>query len=59
MQQALLGRQQGADRGYGYRLRSVEADEYEDAYSYTLYVDVGAVMQYSAYLNADFFGNNI
>ena len=45
--------------GYGYRLRSVEADEYEDAYSYTLYVDVGAVMQYSAYLNADFFGNNI
>ena len=45
--------------GYGYRLRSVEADEYEDAYSYILYVDVGAVMQYSAYLNADFFGNNI
>ena len=42
-----------------FRISQVEADEYEDAYSYTLYVDVGAVMQYSAYLNADFFGNNI
>ena len=38
-----------------FRLTSVEANEYEDAYSYILYVDVGAVMQYSAYLNAAFF----
>ena len=36
-------------------LTSVEANEYEDAYSYVLYVDIGAVMQYSAYLNAVFF----
>ena len=38
-----------------FRISQVEADEYEDAYSYILYVDVGAVMQYSAYLNAIFF----
>ena len=38
-----------------FRISQVEADEYEDAYSYILYVDVGAVMQYSAYLNAAFF----
>ena len=38
-----------------FRLTSVEANEYEDAYSYVLYVDIGAVMQYSAYLNAVFF----
>ena len=38
-----------------FRISQVEADEYEDAYSYILYVDVGAVMQYSAYLNAVFF----
>ena len=38
-----------------FRITHVEADEYEDAYSYILYVDVGAVMQYSAYLNAAFF----
>ena len=38
-----------------FRVTHVEADEYEDAYSYILYVDVGAVMQYSAYLNAVFF----
>ena len=38
-----------------FRIAHVEADEYEDAYSYILYVDVGAVMQYSAYLNAVFF----
>ena len=44
---------------FDFRISQVEADEYEDAYSYILYVDVGAVMQYSAYLNADFFGNNI
>ncbi len=37
-----------------FRISQVEADEYEDAYSYILYVDVGAVMQYSAYLNAVF-----
>ena len=37
-----------------FRLTSVEANEYEDAYSYVLYVDIGAVMQYSAYLNAVF-----
>lgn len=39
-----------------FRITHVEADEYEDAYSYILYVDVGAVMQYSAYLNAVFRG---
>ena len=38
-----------------FRISQVEADEYEDAYSYILYVDVGAVMQYSVYLNAIFF----
>ena len=38
-----------------FRLTSVEANEYEDAYSYVFYVDIGAVMQYSAYLNAVFF----
>ena len=38
-----------------FRVSQVEADEYEDAYSYILYVDVGAVMQYSVYLNAVFF----
>ena len=38
-----------------FRISQVEADEYEDAYSYVLYVDIGAVMQYSAYLNAVFF----
>ena len=38
-----------------FRISQVEADEYEDADSYILYVDVGAVMQYSAYLNAVFF----
>ena len=38
-----------------FRITEVEADEYEDAYSYILYVDVRAVMQYSAYLNAVFF----
>ena len=38
-----------------FRISQVEADEYEDAYSYILYVGVGAVMQYSAYLNAVFF----
>ena len=38
-----------------FRMSHVEDDEYEDAYSYILYVDVGAVMQYSAYLNAVFF----
>ena len=38
-----------------FRISHVEDDEYEDAYSYILYVDVGAVMQYSAYLNAVFF----
>lgn len=38
-----------------FRISQVEADEYEDAYSYILYVDIGAVMQYSAYLNAVFF----
>ena len=38
-----------------FRLTRVEANEYEDAYSYVLYVDIGAVMQYSAYLNAVFF----
>ena len=38
-----------------FRLTRVEANEYEKAYSYVLYVDVGAVMQYSVYLNAVFF----
>ena len=38
-----------------FRLTRVEANEYEDAYSYVLYVDIGAVMQYSVYLNAVFF----
>ena len=38
-----------------FRLTRVEANEYEDAYSYVLYVDLGAVMQYSVYLNAVFF----
>ena len=38
-----------------FRITRVEADEYEKAYSYILYVDVGAVMQYSVYLNAVFF----
>ncbi len=38
-----------------FRLTQVEADEYEQAYSYILYVDVGAVMQYASYLNAVFF----
>ncbi len=38
-----------------FRLTQVEADEYEEAYSYILYVDVGAVMQYASYLNAVFF----
>lgn len=37
-----------------FRITHIEADEYEDAYSYILYVDVGAVMQYSVYLNAIF-----
>ena len=38
-----------------FRLTRVEANEYEDAYSHVLYVDIGAVMQYSVYLNAVFF----
>lgn len=38
-----------------FHLTRVEANEYEKAYSYVLYVDVGAVMQYSVYLNAVFF----
>jgi len=38
-----------------FRLTRVEANEYEGAYSYVLYVDIGAVMQYSVYLNAVFF----
>ena len=38
-----------------FRITRVEANEYERAYSYILYVDVGAVMQYSFYLNAVFF----
>ena len=38
-----------------FRITRVEANEYERAYSYILYVDVGAVMQYSVYLNAVFF----
>ena len=38
-----------------FRISHVEDDEYEDAYSYILYVDIEAVMQYSAYLNAVFF----
>ena len=38
-----------------FRITRVEANEYERAYSYVLYVDVGAVMQYSVYLNAVFF----
>lgn len=38
-----------------FRLTQVEADEYEEAYSYILYVDIGAVMQYASYLNAVFF----
>ena len=38
-----------------FRLTRVEANAYENAYSYLLYVDVGAVMQYSVYLNAVFF----
>ena len=38
-----------------FRLTRVEANEYEKAYSYVLYVDIGAVMQYSVYLNAVFF----
>ena len=38
-----------------FRITEVEADEYEEAYSYVLYVDVGAVMQYASYLNAVFF----
>ena len=38
-----------------FRLTRVEANEYDDAYSYVLYVDIGAVMQYSVYLNAVFF----
>lgn len=31
------------------------ADGDDDAYSYILYVDIGAVMQYASYLNAAFF----
>lgn len=38
-----------------FRITQVEADEYEGAFSYILYVDVGAVMQYATYLNAVFF----
>ena len=38
-----------------FRVTHVEANEYEDAYSYILYVDVGTVMQYSVYLNVVFF----
>ena len=38
-----------------FRMAHMEATEYEGAYSYILYVDVGAVMRYSAYLNAVFF----
>lgn len=38
-----------------FRITRVEANGYEDAYSYILYVDVGAVMKYSVYLNAVFF----
>lgn len=38
-----------------FRITQVEADRYESAYSYILYVDIGAVMQYSVYLNAVFF----
>lgn len=38
-----------------FRLTQVEADGDEDAYSYILYVDIGAVMQYAVYLNIAFF----
>ena len=38
-----------------FRITQVEADRYESPYSYILYVDIGAVMQYSVYLNAVFF----
>ena len=38
-----------------FRLRHIEANEYENAYTYVLYVDIGAVMRYSTYLNAVFF----
>ena len=38
-----------------FRITRVEANEHEKEYSYILYVDVGAVMQYSVYLNAVFF----
>ena len=38
-----------------FRMTHVAANEYENAYSYILYVDVGAVMQYSVYLNTVFF----
>ena len=36
-------------------MTQVEADGDDDAYSYILYVDIGAVMQYASYLNAAFF----
>lgn len=38
-----------------FRMTQVEADGDDDAYSYILYVDIGAVMQYASYLNAAFF----
>lgn len=37
-----------------FRMTQVEADGDDDAYSYILYVDIGAVMQYASYLNAAF-----
>ena len=38
-----------------FRMTQVEADGDDGAYSYILYVDIGAVMQYASYLNAAFF----
>ncbi len=38
-----------------FRMTQVEADGDDDAYSYILYVDIGAVMQYASCLNAAFF----
>lgn len=39
-----------------FRLTAVEGYEDEEAYSYILYVDVGAVMKYASLLNLLFFG---
>ena len=38
-----------------FRITQVDGNPFENAYSYILYVDIGAVMQYSVYLNAAFF----